>query len=202
MVFQPVINTVEAAIIFDQTTVSTSMTFHFERPDPYDQLLIEALASALDAWAGVLLMPNLGNQLGYVRTEVRGLSSENDLTAQANLNSGVGGIATNALPNNVAWSVRRLSGLTGRSARGRVYVPGIGMTMLQTNENLIQVALGDNIVEQLNNIIGPTAALGWTHVIVSRYSGGVRRPTGVTFPVVEYSPRDYRLDSRRDRLPG
>jgi hypothetical protein len=41
-----------------------------------------------------------------------------------------------------------------------------------------------------------------TWVVVSRFSGGVERVTGVTTPVVQAAYHDLNLDSQRRRLTG
>lgn len=201
MAFQSVPATAEAVVQCLQNTAIVSFSMYAKQPVAYDGDLLQDLADATDLWMGTELLPLLCSQFSYTQTNVRGLESLNDLERTADAEAGVGEVATNLLPNNVAWCVKRISGQTGRSARGRVYVPGIASSSLSSNENFLSSAAADPIVAAFNEFQSYLSGTGWVEVIVSRYTGGAKRLTGVTFNVQQWSFTDYRVDSRRDRLP-
>ena len=202
MAFQSVPATAEAVVQMLQNTVIVSFSMYAKQAVAYDSDLIQDLADATDSWMATELLPFLSNQVSYTMTNVRGLESENDVERSQDAGAGIGGIAAVPLPNNIAFVVKRLSGLTGRSARGRVYVPGIPVTAQSSNENFVGQTFADDILGAFNDFATYLSGTGWTPVIVSRYTAGAKRLTGVTFPVVNWEYTDFRLDSRRDRFPG
>lgn len=201
MAFQRVPNTAEAAVTFNMQGVPVIMTFYAQRSLGYNEAQIAALAAAVDDWAGDQVRPLISSQVTYVATNVRGLDAENDLQATSAVGAGAGGLVQTPLPNNVALAVKRSSGLTGRSARGRVYFPGLTVNALGTNENFFTTTIVDDIVEVLNALRVILEAIGWIEVIVSRYINNTKRSEAVVFPVTFYTATDLRVDSRRDRLP-
>lgn len=204
MVFQPVTNTAQATVINflqGQTVVNT----YYAQYDvgQYDQTALNLLAQAFNDWYSTELLQFLSVDLLYQRVEVRGLELQNDLTATNSDNAGTGGVAQGALPNNVSFCVSRRSGLTGRSARGRVYLPGLTVSSLPTaNESTVTTVFRDNVVGALNAIPTYLTAINWVEVIVSRYSNGVQRPEGAWFEVTEYAATDLIIDTQRRRLPS
>lgn len=112
-----------------------------------------------------------------------------------------GNIATSCLPGNVAWAVKLLTGLTGRSYRGRSFF--IGLAESSVSGNYIGQTTADAIVDawvELKDVILPN--LSAELVVVSRYTGGEPRVAGVATPVTTISYTDLVVDSQRRRLPG
>lgn len=201
MAFQSVPETAEAVLSMGLQGIIVSNTFYFRKPGGYDQGDVDALAVLVDSWAELDYAALLSNQLSYFGCNVRGLESEIDLEAVSTAGATTGGVVAAPLPANVAYCVKRLSGFTGRSARGRIYIPGIPITALDaTNENLVVTSYRDNCITQLNELSPSAIAEGWIEVIVSRFNGGAKRATGVTFTVQEYAVSDLRVDSQRGRL--
>lgn len=199
MAFQPVPDTAEVAVIFQLTVaVRGSMTFHFDRVGGYSQAQLLSLAETMDGWAEDFARPSISNQISYVITEARGLANENDFFASAAGGAGIGGVVSQVLPSNVAFAVKRVSGLTGRSARGRVYWPGICEG--DVDGNTLAIGRASVIQNALDQVITLATGIGWRHVIVSRFNNKVPRPTGIVFPVTDYQYTDQRVDSMRSRL--
>lgn len=200
MAFQRVPQSAEADVIIAQPGVPvTQLTFVFRHPGGYGQAALDALANAVDGWGGIVLRPIISSECAYVRTEVRGLDAENDLVAQANAGAGSGALAGAALPANVAFAVRRTSGLTGRSARGRVYFTGL--TEVDVAGQELSQARADSIVAALENLRTSASIIQWIEVIASRFHNKVKRTEAVTFDVIGHSYFDRVVDSQRGRLP-
>lgn len=201
MAFQTVPNTLEAVVQLLINSGEVTMTFYARYPGAYGQAEADALAEQMDLWADTELKPALSSSATYVGVLVRGLELLNDVFAFNNTNTGVGDVVSAPLPNNVAKAVARRSGLTGRSARGRVYFP-LYLAALDANENFITAVTAADLVARLEEVSTYMAVAGGTEVIVSRYTAGAPRLFGVTFGVQDYAVTSLRVDSRRDRLPG
>lgn len=203
MVFQPVLATAEAVIVGAINLVQVTMTFYARRAVYYDQEQIDQLAGGMDGWFSGSILPSLASDYSYFYTSVKGLELQNDFQAIDASGAGPGGDPNQPPPNNVAYCVKRVSGLTGRSARGRVYVPAIPRSELTANENYVTATWRDSIVANFNNIQSNIGPLGWQEVIVSRYSNGVQRPNfAETFDIAEWTYTDSRVDTQRRRLPA
>lgn len=202
MAFQSVLHTAEAVTRFSLNGVILTNTHYFEHPGGYDSDDIINLAGDVDEWVGAEWIPLMLTSTNYLSTVVRGLELENDDTAEADASAQAGTNSKVPLPNNVSFALKRSSSLTGRSARGRIYVTGIGQGDLAADENFLATAVAEAFRDALETIPSYVSGNGWTPVIVSRYSGGVKRVLGVTFPLVAWSFTDTRIDTRRDRLPA
>lgn len=204
MAFQAVPETVEIDLIFTQSGEIAQNVFYAKLIGGYTLTDLEDLAARIDLqWDGTWKARQTGETI-YLRTEVRGLAVENDLFAENNDSTGPGTHVGIEMSNNVTFAVRKLSGLTGRSARGRTYWIGLPVSELLANDKnqlepvytALVVAAVDDIREAING------EGDWLPVLVSRFSGGVKREFGVTFPWNSSSNVDNRVDTQRRRLPA
>lgn len=204
MAFQKVVDTVEIDMIYTLNGTTVQNVFYGLLPGGYQQADIQAVADAVDlAWPATI-QPDQPNEVAYVRTEVRGLAVENDITAQSAVSAGVGSHIGSAHPNNVTFSIKKFSGLTGRSARGRSYWIGIPANESQTtDENLLEALYVSQIVADIDFIRSTINGVGlWQAVLVSRFANGAKRSEGKTFPWVGTTNVDLRVDTQRGRLPA
>lgn len=202
MVFQSVPDAAEAVVQMLANGETIVMTFYGEKAGGYDQADIDALAAQMDLWANDYLLDRLSNQVTYVGVNVRGLANQVDLEAFDGTSSAVGNGTDAPLPNNVCKAYKRYTGLTGRSARGRVYHPLTVAMPDATDENRIGTGASTSLLAGLNQVQGYMATAGFTEVVVSRYTGGAARPTGVTYPVTVYQSTSNVLNTQRRRLPS
>jgi len=173
---------------------------NFWRPAGYVQADIDQLGVDVDgAWSADML-PNLHSTYTYVQCAVRGLELIVDLQNINGAGTGPGGEGGDALPSNCAFVLTEYTGHSGRSARGRLYVPGIPASITAT-ANTVTSVWAVLVRDALRNIQTIAAGHGWQLTIVSRVSLGVKRPVGVNFPVVNIVARNLILDSQRNRLP-
>lgn len=203
MAFQAVPDTVEVDIIYTLNGETVQNVFYAELPGGYTLADLSALANVMDAQVQGTWKAQQPVEAVYVRTEVRGLAVVNDLIASNNSNAGPGVKVGGVFPNNVTFSVKKTSGLTGRSARGRTY--WIGVSNAESpggDENFLTATYVAGIVNAVDSIRNSMDATPlWVPVLVSRFTGGLERPTGVTFPWVDTLAVDDRLDTHRGRLP-
>lgn len=200
MAFQPVPDTAEVTIVMVQNLEFITNTFHAEKPGGYTLAEISALANLVDASFATHFLPIMSLDCTYLRTEVRGLATENDLFDVDGTNSGMGQILVEGLPNNCTLSIKKQSGFTGRSARGRWYFCGFSVNALENNENQWKLPETDSAVIALESLRGDVLAGPWTPVIVSRFTGGLPRAFGETFDWISSVAVNTNVDSQRGRL--
>ena len=200
MAFQAVPNTAAITFVCSQNNENVVNTVHAEKIAGYDGADIIALADAMDVAFKNHVVPQMVIDVLYLRTEVRGLNSENDFLATNNDNTQLGDIAGPGLPNNVTLSLKKSSARTGRSARGRWFWVGLAAGELTGNENLLDANVAANKAIALDAVRGDIVLAGWDAVIVSRFSGGVQRAFGVTFEWLTTTVVNNEIDSQRGRL--
>jgi len=204
MAFQKVVDCVEIDMIYTYNSVPAQNVFYARLVGGYSQAQIQTLADAVDgAWAATFP----GDQpveVSYVRTEVRGLAVPNDITAQSVVSAGPGTHTGNALPSQVTFSIKKTSGLTGRSARGRTYWIGIPDNELEgADENFVKAAYAAQMVADIDFIRSTIEGTGaWEAVLVSRWFENVKRSEGEVFPWTGTTNVDLRVDTNRSRLPS
>lgn len=204
MAYQRVPETAEIIVHFAVDDANFVNTYHAQKPGGYNSSHLESLAALVDANAVPILLAKLSANVLYVKTVVRGLDAENDIVREDNTNTGFGTVGVNLLPVNVAFCVQRLSGLSGQTARGRVYIGGIPNTYLQTgagNQNkLLSTAVTDyiNAVDTFRTVI-ETGGI-FNAVIVSRYHNGAKRAEGVVTRWISTQVSDDRVDTQRRRV--
>lgn len=204
MAFQRVPFTYEVVVSWTMNGVPCINTFYVRVDEgDYSQTTAEDIAAAVDQWVFDYLKLAWGSSTVYTSTTVRGLNAAEDYYAQDATNTGVVGTYTTGvpLPNNAAFSVTRNTGLTGRSARGRVYLP-LHAAMLTTDENVVAVAWYEVVKDSLDAFRAEVAAAvaSAEEVVVSRYTGGALRSEAVTRPVTAYAASDLTVDTQRRRL--
>jgi hypothetical protein len=201
MAFQSVLNTALLEYVYSRSGTINENTLHVERPAGYDLTDLTSLADLLDARWVTSFKPLIGAGVTYLRTQLTGLESINDLTVSNSDGTGAGSAAGTLLPANVTKSITLRTGLTGRSARGRFYTVGMTTNHLQADTNLITTAYRDAILAALNALRSDCLSLGWLVVVTSRITEGEVRPLGQNFSVTSFGVFDLTTDSRRDRLP-
>lgn len=201
MPFQSVPDTAEIIIAYLQEGQDCTLTF-YAKPvlGPYDQAMISELADSMDDWAGTNLRTILPADVTYVETRVRGLTDPVDLMAAASAGSGVGTQGSVCATNSLAFCVSRRSGLAGRSARGRVYLP-IPDGQIAANATIVVQGWADAAEARLNEVRTTIIVNGWAEVIVSRQTNGALRPFGETYAVTGYQYVDLSIDTQRRRMP-
>lgn len=203
MAFQKVVDTAEINIIYDQNGSIIQNVFYAELPGGYTLADLNALASVIDAQVQGTWKAQQNANAVYLRTEVRGLAVINDLLAINSLNAGPGVHVGGPFPNNVTFAVKKLSGLTGRSARGRCYWIGIPTGQIDpVDENNLLAPYVASVVAAVDSIrTSIDSAPLWSPVLVSRFLSGAARSEGVTFPWIGSTNVDLQFDTQRGRMP-
>lgn len=200
MAFQAVPETAEVTVVYRQNLENITNSFHARLVGGYVLADLVVLAAAVDVAIAANWLPIQTLDALYQRVEVRGLAVENDLFAENSDSSGAGADVIEGLPNNVTLSVKKTSGLTGRSARGRLYFMGIPSNDLSTNENQWAAATVTAVEAAIEAVRVAITVTAWTPVIVSRFTGGLLRSVGVTFNWTGSVAVNINVDSQRGRL--
>jgi len=200
--FQSVPNCAVCTINYLISGHEAANVLNFQRAVGYDQSDITDLAALMDDWVNDEVLPLLDNDTSYTNVHVRGLTDINDLEADNNDSAGTGGDAGGTpLPNNVTLALKFNTGLSGRSARGRMFIVGLNTTM-RTSTNEVTTTHGNNWVAALEQIPSKLSGSGWEHVVISRFSEGIARVEGMAIPIIQYSYTDLRMDTMRRRMTG
>ena len=199
MAFVPFPNGALIEIRGEQDGEVCEMTLGVLFPTAYDQDDLDSLASVVDDWADDDLLPNLGTNASYTGVAVRGLSSSVDFEAFNDTHAGAGTSGIGAAPANAAVVATKLTGMTGRSARGRMYWWGVPLTYMSSVRHISGSAItAYNLA--CDNLRTAVVANGWTPVVISRQHNGVHLTTAVGYTMLDLIVRDNRIDSQRGRL--
>ena len=200
MAFQAVPDCAEIVITYQGHGKQFKNVVHASKLGGYDLGDLVALASAVDVAVSANWLPIQSVDYAYVSSTARGLALENDQEWVNTTGAGAGVKSSAALPDNVTLSIKKSSGLTGRTARGRLYWIGTALEDLATNESMYTLTATDAIVDAVNDVRIAITASVWTAAIVSRFLDNVKRTTGVFFEWKDCVAVDGDVDSQRRRL--
>jgi len=163
---------------------------------------LNALAFAIATWNGNSYAPLLNEAWTGVQVAGRDLTSVNSFVSSQGITGQAGGVTGEAAPNNCSMAVSFRTAVSGRSNRGRNYVPVL--TNSQVSENLIDSSWAQDIVNAYSELLFGGGALpaGWVWVVVSRFTGGLPRTVGTFNEIFSVLVTDLIVDSMRTRLPG
>lgn len=200
MAFIPVANTVMAeirAVLFGQA-VENTLYFEHLTGDPTISDM-EDLADYLSAWVTGDFSNNMSLDYSFREIYLTNLTTSTSPTFALAI-SDAGALLGDSLPSSSCICMSFRTAERGRSARGRNYVSGL--TESEVTGNTLSLTRADALVDAYGAI--PTYLLSgnWEWVVVSRYTDGAPRVSGVTIPVTTVTYADRFLDSQRRRLTG
>lgn len=138
----------------------------------------------------------------FTRVVATDLTTDPGLQALTLAPPGTDGTQTSTMPGSVCMSIKRTTGFTGRSHRGRIYMPLWDAAISDTDPNISSPTIAANIIAGIQAIDDAVASLGWTPVVVSRQENGVPLLVGEAYPITGWSVADFNVDSQRRRLAG
>jgi len=201
MAFQPAPNTVSVEFRGTYLGEQVESMLHFELPGTPTALDVENIATDMNNWWAGTPFSLMSTGYIYRETYARSLHSSAAPEFTVLTNAGdPGGQVSPAMPGNVTFTIKFLTGLTGRSFRGRNYVTGIVENMCIGNA--IDVAVADAWKEGYEEIFPLATSGGYVWVVLSRVQGGVVLTNAVGAPVTNVGYSDLFLDSQRRRLAG
>lgn len=189
----------EAVIRWTNGRVNFNNVLNFLKTGGYDQTAIDNLAALVDLAVDTYFLPLIASTADYVLTDVRGLTSASDLFATNGTNAGAGSAAGNPVPSNVAYVITLGTGFTGRSYRGRFYMPALTTAHVAGDDNVTST-YSDAVVDAVADLLADALTAGWTPVVLSRVTGGAPRATAIGTPITDIIARNTTTDSQRRRL--
>lgn len=200
MVFTTFADTAKVAVNMSWNGVPVSVILHFQKATPSvgDFTTLADIVSA--EWAAHMLQEQV-SELTIVDITAYDLSSEGAPKYVNTDEAGTaGGDAGDGVPNNTCMLVSHRTTATGRSGRGRSYIPG----MLETDESdgLMLAAKQTALVTQWGLFIAGIAATGWDFVIAQRFSDGVQLAVGIARDVVTEIIKRQLGTQRRRQVPS
>jgi len=202
MVFIPVPNVAEVHLRYTQSGQLTENVLYFEGVPPVDGLALRMLAADIFNWWNANLKPLINAQTFLREVYAVSLDSATSPAGTFAPSSPVAGTYIGTpLPNNVTIAVSFRTEGRGRSSRGRVYQVGMSETSLSSAQGqTVQAAYATDLVDAYD-LLRTSPPSTWTFVVVSRYTGGAPRITGLAQPVTQVILTDTFVDSQRRRLP-
>lgn len=208
MPFVPVPGVIQVDVIYLIDSQRVENTMYFEKGDGWTLEDISTWLEELNTLIQSDLLPFLSSSLQLIELVARLLDTASSIGLSfVPSPTPSGGVTGDYMPNNVTYTISLKTGLTGRSFRGRNYVPGLPKG--DADGNTIQSDLRTGLLAFYNLLITNAAAFGNPMVVVSRYSGvdpvtgkPIPRVTGLSTPVTTAATFDQTLDSQRRRLPG
>jgi len=173
----------KACIGFDLNGVAVSICLHWQKASPAEADYI-ALADQLGAAWSSRMLASQSNDLTQGTTTVYDLSAEGAPKFENTDESGDPGTeAGDSLANNTAMIISHRTTATGRSGRGRTYMPGV--SELDVTDGKASAAYKSEVATAWGLLITDVeVATGWTFVVAQRFSAGVQLTTGIMREVV------------------
>lgn len=205
MAFVPVTNVVE--VKFDHTYFGVGgkgWVFHYAlvSQGAWDASLLQELLTLLVSWWDVSMQPLMSAQVTLNRIRARDLTTENGLQWETTTGLPLTGTrAGTPLQANAVLSLKKVTGFTGRSFRGRMYHFGL-VTADIVNTNFISTATINALEAGYEEaLLIPGAVEQYQMVLASKYSDGQQRPVGIATSVFDIQAVDSRIDTNRLKLP-
>lgn len=201
MPFIPILNTVQAELVYTWNQQTCQNVLHFEASGSLSVDNMLELGAHLVDWYDVHMQPLHHNSCRLNTIRLTDMTVEFapalDYTVSLPL---VGTIGGNSMPNNVSLSLTKRTIYRGRNYRGRVYQVGLAEEQVDGN-TVLSGPVGALIAAWEQLLAFTTTSESWEMVVASKYQGNVARPEAVTTPVINFSS-DGIVDSQRRRLPG
>lgn len=160
---------------------------------------LTAIGTVIRDWARDNLMPNLSDQCELTGVTALDLNVPNgDKVYVPMAPPEPGNVAGESMPNNVALVCSFYTEKTGRSFRGRAYVPG--MAELYVTDNYVNSAVAAEVALTYSELQTLLFVESGTLVVASFFAAGIPRAEGIGTRVRSFAT-NLRVDTQRRRLP-
>jgi hypothetical protein len=175
-------------------------TFAVHGTVPWTEGLLLGLNTLVTDWIVDFYAPMVSDTVFFSEIESTGLDAEDGPQVTTSV-SGTGGGGTTALPNEASFCVIPRSGLTGRSRRGRWFMPP-PLLADRDGANAVTVTYANLAKGALNELMSALSDASQRMGVISRiHNGAVRTPPLFT-PYTNATYVNLILDSQRNRRPG
>lgn len=161
---------------------------------------LQDCGEALRDWWNTHMKSQVNANTILTRIRLRDITVQNGLVFDLTNGMPITGTLSGTSPSaNVAFSLKKNTGFSGKSFRGRIYQ--MGMIEADIDQNFILAVRANAYVAAWTEALflgGGVADYGM--VLASKYSNGGPRSTAQINPVTSITYEDLRVDTRRDRL--
>jgi hypothetical protein len=202
MTFQRVPNTIQVsmrATLFGQQVENTL----YVRPvsGAPSAALVKQAAEMAGTWFRTKLLDNLGSDVVYRETFARSLDTASGAEYTDTTGAGTtGGAGVGCLSGNISLAVKFLTGLAGRSFRGRNFL--FGLPTSAVSGNTVFTPFATSFVGAFTDFLDDAFAEDFVWVVVSRVADGVERAEAIATDVITAALTNLVVDSQRRRLTG
>jgi hypothetical protein len=200
--FIPANNTLEVEFRYNWRSQQVEDRIRFEKSDGWNEDDAATLGAALVDWYGATLRHLQCTDITLNELQMTNLETEDGFSITYNTGLPLAGlVAEESCTNNVTLCCSLRSANRGRSARGRIYPPGLRKTQISGNTwDADYAELLRGYLEQLTtaDVVGE----GINLVITSYQHNNAPRVAAVNYQVLAVSLVDLTVDSQRRRLPG
>lgn len=201
MAFIPVPNGIKVCMRFSKASQQVCNIFYVTTTSTVDAAFLNTLGATIKTWWNSYMKAGTTTDMSLEAIELTDVSAPGAIGIEYTTGLPIAGVDSSApMPNNVALAVKLSTGFTGRSARGRQYLAGLGLGSLAADNQQVAPAAKTALLAAYNALLPALATAAVDLVIASFVSGGVPRTTAVTNPVLSFFINNV-LDSQRRRLP-
>lgn len=197
----PAPNVCQVDMVYSHNGNVMENVYHVLGAASWNTTLMQNLAAYFVAWEGDLACQQRSHEVQLDRVSVTDLTTQT--SPRIDFTTGlpvVGLINELAYPSNVTIAIKKLTGLRGRSFRGRTY--WIGLWQGVVSEDAMGAPALGNIVDHLNTMRSNlTSVNGGQLVVLSRRHANAWRAVAEATPVLSFVAVDAVPDSQRRRLP-
>lgn len=199
--FVPAADTVQVEFRYSwrNIPVETVLYFRVEPPNQVSQMTLNQLGAALKAWHTANIRTRQSEDIILNELYMTDLSTQ--YSSVATYNQGLplpGADPAVSVASNQAMCISFRTDGRGRSARGRNFVPGLRASQLVGNNWIAPEAAA--IKAGYDALLPAIAGLGWTWVVLSRYTQGLPRPLAVAAAVITTLITTTQVTSQDGRL--
>lgn len=204
MPFVPATNIVEVFMEHQYHGVQgKGYVLHYDNSlGPWTLPLMAELATELIDWWTVQMRPLVNNQTVLERIRMRDITQAEGLVYDTSTGLPLAGSrAGTPVQSQVVISVKKATGLAGKSQRGRVYHFGFNQGDF-TGTNTLSTAYTALVETAWNAALGLVGATAnYDMQLVSKFTGGQPRTIAEVRPITAMSLVDRRVDTNRLKLP-
>lgn len=181
--------------IWQSANENVENTYHYHVAGTIDTAKLTAMANTYKDWvaAHVILF---ATQAAFIKVYLEDLTSSSSASLEYNPPAVIDGTDDgNILPNNVSFSIKRMTGLRGRANRGRIYWIALTEASLDSSGQQITKPRADVRVTACNDLLAAQFSANAAQEVI------YHKALGTGTAVTSYTYADLFLDSQRRRLP-
>lgn len=201
MAFIPVPLCSLVELLFDWNGQRCEQTLWVATDTAPSAIYLANLAGVVATWWQTDLADSISDSAALVEVVATYKGSQSG--PQASVTAGLpdtGNVPTASVPNGTAFVVKFGTANIGRSFRGRNYVVGVPQSAFV--DSVMTISAANAILGSYSNLTANLSAIQATHVVVSQFTNGAPRVSGINTPVNSYTATTRASRSQRRRNPG